>query len=366
MSRKSNVKYSISEFDQRVILKGILQAPESQGVRCLTCNHRCFLAEGKKGICSTRVNMEGTIHTLNHGNISSISNNPIEKKPFFHFAPGTKALTVGSWGCNATCPFCQNYDISKQDPSPSTSSHMSPESFVNMAVRGRSEGTSISLNEAATLMLEWNIEVFRMAHGRGLYNTIVTNGYMTTEALDLMIEAGLDAANVDIKGCNEGVKKVCGIDIERVWENLSRMREKGVHVEVTTLVVPGLADDKDCLLEIATRIVETLGRDTPWHVNRYFPHCQYQEPKTPIKTLLDARGIGWAQGLEYVYIGNMWQDGLEDTLCPDCNSQVYQRLGFRSKNTGTDEKGNCTECGHNLGIRFWTGPQRTGKSEHDV
>ena len=357
---------SISEFDQKVVRKGLLQSALNGKARCLTCNHRCLLAEKKRGLCGTRVNLDGTIHTLTYGNISSMSNNPIEKKPFFHFAPGTRALTVGSWGCNATCPFCQNHDISKQHPSPSSSRHISPQKFLNLAVREGSEGTSISLNEAATLMLEWNIDVFKIAHERGLYNTIVTNGYMTTEALDLMIDAGLDAANVDVKGCSEGVKRVCGISVERVWENLSRMRDRGVHVEVTTLIVPGLSDDKDCLLEIATQIVETLGQDTPWHVNRYFPHYEYQEPETPLKTLLEAREIGWAQGLDFIYIGNVWQEGLEDTRCPSCNGLAYERLGFKSRNTGTDETGRCAECGHNLGIHYWTGPRTMKEREHNV
>jgi len=231
---------------------------------------------------------------------------------------------------------------------------MSPQSFVDLANKGGSEGTSISLSEAATLMLEWNIEVFRLARSRGLYNTIVTNGYMTSEALDLMIDAGLDAANVDIKGCAEGVKRICNLNVELVWQNLLTMKKGGVHVEVTTLVVPGLSDDRDCLLEIASRIVEDLGQDTPWHVNRYFPHYRYEEPKTPLKTLIKAREIGWAQGLRFVYIGNVWQEGLEDTLCPTCGRMAYQRLGFSSKNIGTDEEGKCVRCGTNLGIRSWT------------
>lgn len=357
---------SISEFDQKVVRKGLLQSALNGRARCLTCNHRCFLAEKEKGLCGTRVNLGGTIYTLSHGNISSISNNPIEKKPFFHFAPGTRALTVGSWGCNATCPFCQNHDISKQHPSPSISRHMSPESFVDLAVRGESEGTSISLSEAATLMLEWNIEVFRLAHNRGLYNTIVTNGYMTDEALGHLIDTGLDAANVDIKGCAEGVKQICNLDVEHVWQNLSTMKERGVHLEVTTLVVPGLSDDRDCLLEIAGRIVSELGSDTPWHVNRYFPHYRYEEPKTSVKKLLEAREIGWAQGLDFVYIGNVWQDGLEDTRCPSCNSLAYRRLGFKSRNTGTKETGRCAECGHNLGIHYWTGPRMERVRENDA
>ncbi len=359
------MKYSISEFDQKVVRKGLLQSAQNGKVRCLTCNHRCLINEMKNGVCGTRVNFEGTVYTLTHGNISSISNNPIEKKPFFHFAPGTRAFTVGSWGCNANCPFCQNHDISKQPPSPHTSRHMSPERFVDLAVRAGSEGTSISLSEAATLMLEWNIEVFRLAHSTGLYNTIVTNGYMTKEALGLLIDAGLDAANVDMKGCAEGVKRICNLDVDLVWQNLFTMKERGVHLEVTTLVVPGLSDSRDCILEIASRIVNELGSDTPWHVNRYFPHYRYKEPKTPVKALLEAREIGRVQGLDFVYIGNVWQEGLEDTRCPSCDSLAYQRIGLKSRNTGTDDDGTCAECGHNLGIHNWTGP-RKGVRENDV
>ncbi|MFQ5832247.1 MAG: AmmeMemoRadiSam system radical SAM enzyme [Candidatus Thorarchaeota archaeon] len=345
--------FRLKDFEQEVVKKGRLQRVQNNGVRCMTCNHRCLLGEGAEGLCGTRVNVNGIINTVCYGNVSSLSNNPIEKKPLFHFAPGTRALTVGSWRCNATCSFCQNHHISKTSPSPSNSRYMSPQTFVDLAVAGGSEGTSISLNEAATLMLEWNIDVFREARNRGLYNTIVTNGYMTPTALDLMVDAGLDAANVDVKGCTEGVKRICGIDVEHVWANLSQMKEKGIHIEITTLVVPGLSDEEECLLEIAGRIVDELGQDVPWHVNRYHPHYQYREPETPLEVLLKGREIGWKQGLKYVYIGNVWQRGLEDTICPGCKKLVYQRSGFRSKNTGTDTDGRCVDCGHALGIRFW-------------
>ncbi len=342
-------------FDPRVVHDGLLQKREEEGARCLTCNHRCLITDGARGFCGTRTNVNGRVTTLCFGNISSISNNPIEKKPFFHFAPGTVALTVGSWGCNATCGFCQNYEISKRHPSPRISRYMSPEEFVQRATMEGSEGTSISLNEAATLMLEWNLEVFRIAHSKGLYNTIVTNGYMTTEALDLMIDAGLDAANVDVKGCAEGVKRVCGLTVDPVWDNITHMSNRGVHVELTTLVVPGLSDDKECLQEIASRIVGDVGADMPWHVNRYFPHYHFREPQTPIETLLLAREIGKHQGLRYVYVGNLWQQGLEDTVCPACGRVCYERKGFQSNNTGTDPQGKCTHCGQYLGIRYWLG-----------
>lgn len=343
-----------SLFDPRVVREGLLQRNEGEDARCLTCNHRCLIQDGKRGLCGTRIGVNGRVTTLCYGNISSISNNPIEKKPFFHFAPGTMALTVGSWGCNATCLFCQNYEISKRKPTPDISRYMSPEEFVDRALLQGSEGTSISLNEAATLMLEWNIEVFKLAHERGLYNSIVTNGYMTDDAVDLMADAGLDAANVDIKGCAEAVQRICGLHIEHVWDCIAHMKKMGVHVELTTLVVPGLSDDEDCLRQIASRIVSDFGPDMPWHVNRFFPYYRYKKPKTPIEVLLKARDLGRRSGLHYVYIGNALQQGLEDTICPRCGNLCYNRYGLHSTNTGSDAQGRCARCGLDLGIVTWS------------
>ncbi|MFX1441739.1 MAG: radical SAM protein, partial [Promethearchaeota archaeon] len=250
------------------------------------------------GVCGTRVKVDGSVKSLVYGNVSSINNNPIEKKPFFHFAPGTMALTVGSWGCNASCPFCQNFDISKQRPTPELTRYVSPDQFVKMA-RKRSRGTSISFSEAATLMLEWNIEVFGLAREKGLYNTIVTNGYMTPDALDLMIDAGLDAANVDVKGCEPQVRKICGIALQPVLDNITRMIERGVHVELTTLVVPRLSDDMECLETLACWILDNAGAKIPWHLNRYYPAYKYAEPATSLKQLIQARELAIKTGLEF-------------------------------------------------------------------
>jgi pyruvate formate lyase activating enzyme len=296
--------------------------------------------------------MNTTLKTLVYGNVSSISNNPIEKKPFFHFAPGTKALTVGSWGCNASCPFCQNFDISKQRPVPKLTRYVSPEQFLEMAQSRGSEGTSISFSEAATLMLEWNLEVFEIARARGLYNTIVTNGYMTIEALDLMIDAGLDAANVDVKGCEPRVRKMCGISLQPVQDNIKHMIERGVHVELTTLVVPGLSDDIECLETIAQWILESTGPKTPWHLNRYHPAYNYTEPSTSLELLTEGREMARRIGLEFVYIGNVGRRGLEDTLCPKCGTHCYERLWLSSRNIATSVEGRCSKCGYDLAIRF--------------
>jgi pyruvate formate lyase activating enzyme len=216
----------------------------------------------------------------------------------------------------------------------------------------RSMGTSISFSEAATLMLEWNLEVFRLARQQGLYNTIVTNGYMTPEALDLMIDAGLDAANVDVKGCEPQIRKMCGIALQPVLDNVVHMIERGVNVELTTLVVPRLSDYMDCLETLARWILDNAGSKTPWHLNRYYPAYEYNEPATSLELLIQGRDLARKEGLEFVYIGNVGKKGLEDTFCPECGTLCYERHRLASRNVATDANGNCSECGFELGIRF--------------
>ncbi len=342
----------VDQFDHQVVREAILQRTEEGAVRCLTCAHRCLLRENKMGVCNTRVNVDGHVKTLVYGNVSSINNNPVEKKPFFHFAPGTMALTVGSWGCNASCLFCQNFDISKQRPTPELTRYVSPERFIKMAQNEGSKGVSISFSEAATLMLEWNLEVFKLAKKRGLYNTIVTNGYMTTEALDLMVDAGLDAANVDIKGCEPQVREICGIALQPVFDNIMHMIERGVHVELTTLIVPKLSDDMQCIESLARWIVDSTGSKTPWHLNKYYPAYKYNEPETSLSLLKQARDLAKSMGLQFVYIGNVGIKGLEDTICPKCGTLCYERLRLSSKNIATNSNGTCGKCGYDLDIRF--------------
>lgn len=342
----------VDDFNPRVIHEALLQRREDDAIRCLTCSHRCLIHENDLGICGTRVNDKGNLKTLVYGNVSSINSNPIEKKPFFHFAPGTKALTVGSWGCNASCPFCQNFHISKQEPTPELTRYIGPKDFVQMAQESGSKGVSISFSEAPTLMLEWNLEVFRIARERGLYNTIVTNGYMTPQALELLIDAGMDAANVDIKGCEPQVRRICGIALQPVLDNIIHMKKEGVHVELTTLVVPKLSDDMGCLESIASWIVENVGPKTPWHLNKYYPAFEYAEPSTSLELLLEAKDMAQGSGLEYVYIGNVGMRGLEDTVCPNCGTLCYERLRLTSRNVGTNSEGRCRNCDYDLAIRF--------------
>jgi pyruvate formate lyase activating enzyme len=319
-----------------------LQKPVKQHVRCITCERQCSLREGGIGWCKTRVNFGGSLYTLIYGAVSSISANPIEKKPFYHFHPGTRALTFGSWGCNFGCPWCQNWDISKAQPYPGCE-YLSPDDFIQETLACGCQGTSISFNEP-TLSLEWSLDVFQLAQAHGLYNTYVTNGYMTSQALDLLAEAGLHALNVDIKGENQAVSKHCrGVDAEAVWMRCKQTRELGLHLEISTLVIPGFNDDDELLANIAQRIVDELGKETPWHVCGYFPAYRFTAPPTPLDTLERAWKIGNDVGLEFVYIGNAPAHPKANTYCPDCGANLIERRGL-SINAYRLESGRCPEC----------------------
>jgi len=376
-------------MDTPYLIKALLQEKLNGKVRCLTCERRCEVMDGGLGWCRTRQNEGGTLYTLIYGNVSSLSANPIEKKPLYHFYPGSVALTAGSWSCNFNCPWCQNWDISKSPPRPGRVTtqaviasgakqspsrkeeiassqkpvlseaegtllamtraeqlpgrYVSPEDFVAETVHHGCQGTSISFNEP-TLSLEWSLDVFRLARQRGLYNTYVTNGYMTSEALELLVEAGLDAMNVDIKGDAAAVKKHCGTDVEKVWRNCREGKKAGVHIEVTTLVIPTVNDDEGVLRGIARRIRQELGVDTTWHCSGYYPAYKFSAPPTPLQTLERAHDIGREEGLDFVYLGNVLGHPYENTYCPGCGELLIRRWGLSvAQNRFEDNK--CPGCG---------------------
>ncbi len=221
------------------------------------------------------------------------------------------------------------------------------------AERRGCQGTSISFNEP-TLSLEWSLDVFRLARQRGLYNTYVTNGYMTPQALELLIEAGLDAMNADIKGDAAAVQKHCGADVEKVWRSCREAKKAGVHIEVTTLVIPTVNDDEAVLRGIARRIRQELGADTPWHCSGYYPAYRFTAPPTPLPTLERAHDIGREEGLDFVYLGNVVGRRAEslayqNTHCPDCGELLIRRRGLSvTENRLQGEK--CPGCGRTIPV----------------
>lgn len=333
-------------IEHTYIRESLLQEKLNDTIRCHVCERRCVIVAGGMGWCRTRAHRAGKLVTLIYGAISSISANPIEKKPLYHFHPGSHALTVGSWSCNFGCPWCQNWDISKVPPPP-TGRYLSPEQFVELTKEAGCQGTSISLNEP-TLSLEWSLDVFRLARQHGLYNTYVTNGYMTPEALSLLIDAGLDAMNVDIKGDALAVRRFCkGIDIEKVWATCRAAHARGVHVEITTLVIPTVNDSDETLRGIAERIVAECDADVPWHVTGYYPAYQFRAPATPIETLERAWRIGKNAGLRFVYIGNVLGHPYEHTYCPRCGAVLIRRRGLKVVANAIRD-GRCPQCGCNI------------------
>jgi len=332
--------------EQSFVCESVLQERVDGKVRCNICERRCLLVASGTGWCRTRQNRGGTLVTLTYGAVSSLSIDPIEKKPFYHFYPGTKTLTAGSWSCNFDCPWCQNWDISRAKP-PFSGNYISAKEFVTLAKREGCRGTSISFNEP-TLSLEWSLDVFGLARPQGLYNTFVTNGYMTPEALDLLIEAGLDAMNVDIKGDAAVVRRFCrGVDVEKVWANCKSGCSRGVHIEVTTLVIPGVNDADAIMRGIAERVARDLGPKTPWHIKGYFPAYKFGAPSTPLATLERAWRIGKTAGLRFVYLGNGPGHRHDNTYCPSCQAVLIERHGLDVTRV-TIERGCCPRCGQQV------------------
>jgi pyruvate formate lyase activating enzyme len=325
--------------------EALLQERLAGKVRCNNCERHCLLVSGGKGWCRTRRNRAGTLFTTTYGAISTVAVNPIEKKPLFHFHPGTLALTAGGWSCNFGCPWCQNWQITKKVPN--HLEYTSPQDFVITALSSACAGTSISFNEP-TLTLEWSLDMFRLARDQGLYNTFVTNGYMTPQALTLLAEAGLDALNVDIKGDYAGVKTNCqGIDVEKVWSTCRLARHYNLHLEITTLVIPGVNDSPKVLYEIAARIAAELGADVPWHVSAYQRAYLFKALATSAETLQWAYTIGKSAGLQFVYTGNLPGSPLENTYCPHCDALVIRREHDAVQNLVL-QHGRCWRCGESI------------------
>ncbi|MHA2038399.1 MAG: AmmeMemoRadiSam system radical SAM enzyme [Promethearchaeota archaeon] len=340
-----------SEFEKKSKYQRKIDETTSQ---CLTCERRCKIPKGKSGFCKTRINKDGEIYTIVYGLVPALSINPIEKKPFYHFHPGSKALTIGTYGCNFSCFWCQNHHISKQNPLKldhlgESHDFLSPEGFMDIALKNRCEGTSISFNEP-TLLFEYSLEVFELATQNGLYNTYVTNGYMTKEVLKDLVGAGLDAMNIDIKGNSDMVQKYCGVNNEIIWRNAKVAKDLGVHLEITTLLITELNTDEKTIRNISKKIISCLGDDTPLHLSRFFPHYKsvnHGLPNpTPLDYLYNAYKVAKNEGLKFVYLGNIPNTSFYKTECPNCSKIVIERDQFTLKKSYLDVNGNCNFCGY--------------------
>jgi len=290
-----------------MIEASLYQKLEEHKVKCAVCNHRCVISEDKRGICGVRENRGGTLYALNYGKTIACHIDPIEKKPLYHFMPGTQTYSFATVGCNFRCPWCQNWEISQASkPSePILGTEISPEEHVAAAVKAGCRSISYTYSEP-TIFVEYALDTMKLAKEKGLKNIWVTNGYMTVETLDLIREY-LDAANTDFKGPDHGIyEKYCGGTAIHVMETLKYLYRAGIHDEITTLIIPGINDTKEELEEIASFIVKDLSVEVPWHITRFFPGWKMTEtPVTPMATLELARQIGEKAGLKYVHMGNV-------------------------------------------------------------
>ena len=340
----------MEESNNPRIREALLYEKLSRGrVRCTTCERFCEINLERYGFCKTRKNAGGKLFTLVYGDVASLSANPIEKKPLYHFFPGTHALTIGTWSCNFTCPWCQNWELSKSSPVEKLGTYVSPSKFMTLMRHYGCHGTSISLNEP-TLLLEYALNVFELARKEGYYNTYVTNGYMSELSLNLLIEHGLNALNMDIKGGKDATKRYCGADVDVVWRNATETKKQGIHVEITTLVIPGVNDDDESFKEIARRIIGELGRDVPWHLSAYYPAYTFTAPTTPLTSLERGRGIAMDEGLNYIYLGNVPGSPYQNTYCPCCHRLLIERQVFGVKTLYLTEKNTCPGCGHTIPV----------------
>ncbi|MEM3403363.1 MAG: AmmeMemoRadiSam system radical SAM enzyme [Nitrososphaeria archaeon] len=328
----------------RCVREGRLyQKMGDNGVKCLLCHRACFIKENGHGFCRTRTNIGGKLYTLVYGDISSLSLNPIEKKPFYHFFPGSEALTIGTWSCNFICPWCQNFSISRVYPKPQSSNYISPEDLVERAYSLRSQGTSFSFNEP-TLLFEYALDVFPLAHKKKLYNTYVSNGYMSDKALIYLKEFGLDAIKFDIKGDLEVVRRYCDADLGHIWGNVKLAKRLGLHVELVNLIIPTVNDGEDIIKDVVEGFLKYAGEMTPLHFTRFFPSYKMSDVKpTPVSTLEKAYEIAKKMGIKYVYLGNVPGHRYENTYCHNCGKLLLERSGFAIfKNRLSD--GRCPNC----------------------
>jgi pyruvate formate lyase activating enzyme len=315
-------------------------------VLCGLCRHRCVINEGKSGICGVRVNKDGSLYTLVYGMPCSTHVDPIEKKPLYHFYPGSKSFSIATVGCNFRCAHCQNHEISRMpaDTGRIAGERMEPSEAVDLAVASGCKSISYTYTEP-TIFYEYALDTAKTAKEKGIFNCFVTNGYIE-EAPLRAIRPFLDAANIDLKGFNDRFyRNVCGADLSKVLESVRIYKALGIWVEITTLVIPGYNDKEEELRGIARFIKNDLGPETPWHVSAFYPTYKLLDaPRTPPGTLESARRIGLDEGLRYVYVGNVPGLDGENTYCYACKKAVITRHGY-TVSASHIKDGNCAFCG---------------------
>ena len=321
---------------------------EGEKVHCNLCAHRCLILPEKKGVCGVRENREGTLYSLAYGKAIAANIDPIEKKPLFHFQPGTSSFSLATAGCNFRCKFCQNWDISQLSKSwegEFPGFDLSPEEIVKKAIENNCASIAYTYTEP-TIFFEYAYDTAKLAQKEGLKNVFVTNGYQTKETIEKMIGV-IDAANIDLKSFRDKYyREICGARLEPVLEAIKLMHKARIWIELTTLIVPEQNDSEEELTDIA-EFIAGIDKNIPWHISRFHPNFQMTDSyPTPLETLEKAAEIGKKAGLNFVYLGNIPGHALESTYCPNCGEKVIERFGYSTKNR---LDGNlCPRCAHEI------------------
>ena len=321
-------------------------------VQCQNCAHYCQILPGQRGICGVRENIDGQLYALNYAKVAAINVDPIEKKPLFHFLPGSYSLSLATVGCNLRCANCQNWDISQgfKETGEIPGQEISPEEIVKLAIKNNLPSISYTYTEP-TIFLEYVLDTMKLARKAGLKNVWVSNGFMSKESAKLVIPY-LDANNIDIKSFSDDFyKKNCGASLQPVLDTTKLMKKSGICLEITTLVIPTLSDSEENLKKIAQFIYHELGKETPWHVSQFSGAISWQLqnlPDTPVETIEKAFQIGKKTGLKYVYTGNIPDLPSEDTFCPKCQTLCIDRTNYSVHRY--DKNGHCPKCSEDLNL----------------
>ena len=315
-------------------------------VQCLLCPHQCMLGDGQRGICGVRENRNGKLFTLIYASCSSAYPDPIEKKPLYHFYPGSLVYSLGTVGCNFKCLHCQNYSISQIRPEEAMLAEILPEEAVERA-KECCKGIAWTYNEP-TIWIEYAYDTAKIAKKHGLYTVFVTNGYINEEPLEEM--AGyLDAANIDVKSMsNDFYREICKAKVEPVLHACKLYKEKGVYIELTYLVIPTKNDGLEDIKKFIRWVIDELGEEQVVHFSAFYPQYKMRHiPPTSVKTLLNIYAMAKKEGLKYVYLGNVPHGEYENTYCPNCGNLLIKRYGFSSSIVGLSN-GKCNACGEKI------------------
>ncbi|WP_052507129.1 AmmeMemoRadiSam system radical SAM enzyme [Desulfonatronovibrio magnus] len=320
---------------------------DGQKARCLLCPNECLLEQGERSLCRVRENRNGKLYTLAHSNPALIQQDPVERKPFFHVVPGSRALSVSTAGCNLRCKFCQVWDMALVRPEDIHAYHMPPDQVIEQAKAAGLRSMSYAFGEPV-VFFEYMMEMAELAMEAGLLNLVHTAAYIKEKPLTYICQA-MDAANVDLKGFNaDFYRRYVGGELSNVLNTLLLMKKSGIHVEVTTIVIPGINDSPAEIAEMCKWIVRELGPDTPLHFARFYPLYRLSGlPRTPVSTLEMAREKAMEAGINYVYIAKVTGHEAESTFCPGCKARIITRLGFIVDRVEISN-GQCDHCGHKI------------------